>query len=416
MTRGRKRKFNPDIPKHIDQAALPIGFYFESGRWCVRVLDPITGKLRKKTIARRTALLSELHRIAEQRNGGPARGTLSYVHAEFQKSGRFKALAKDTRADYTYHGDLACNYALKNGQKFGEVEVDRIDPPAMQRLIDRIAEGWDGEPLPVPARPSTANHVLRYLRRLFAWGVRRGKCSTNPAQGIEQAKERKQYKMPTRDVFALVHAFAVERGALTPHSKGSIPPYMAPAMIIAHGCRLRGVEVHTLTDAHEFKEGILCDRAKGSLDNVTLWNDELRAAWDRLVEVRGRIWKRPRNRTPEPLRPEHRYLVVNQSGHPLGRSGLKTAWQRLMDAVVEAKVITDEERFTMHGLKHRGVTDTAGGRAAKNEAAGHKKLEMTDTYNHELAVVPAATPVGKIDADPNKVKNLQNRRWDKSSP
>lgn len=412
MGRGRKRKFNPDIPKHIDQDALPAGLYFEKGRWCVRVPDPITGKLRKKTVARRNALLSDLHRFAEQRKGGPARGTLRYVHGEFLKSGRFKGLAKDTRSDYTHHGDLACDYVLKNGTKLGEVEVDRIDPPAMQRLIDRIAEGWEAEPEPVPPRPSTANHVLRYLRRLFAWGIRRGKCTTNPAQGIEQAKERKQYKMPSRDVFALVHAFAVERGALTPHSKGSIPPYMAPAMVIAHGCRLRGVEVHTLTDAHELDDGILCDRAKGSLDNVTEWNDELRVAWDRLVEVRSKIWKR--KRAPSILRPEHRFLLVNQSGQQLGRSGLKTSWQRLMDAAVEAGVITDDERFTMHGLKHRGITDTGGGRAGKNEGAGHKDPKQTDHYNHELSVVPAAKPVGKNAAKVNTVKDLQNRRWDKS--
>lgn len=405
MARGRKRKFNPDIPKHIDQAALPAGFYFERGRWYVLVEDEATGKPRKLTVARREALLSELHQLAEQRDGGPARGTLLHAHQEFQRSGRFKGLAKGTRDDYTYHGDLACAYVLKNGRTLGDYAIDRLDPPAMQRLVDRLAEGWDATPEPVPPRPSTANHVLRYLRRLFAWGILRGLCKTNPARGVEQAKERKQHKMPSRDVFALVHAFALERGALPPHSKGSVPPYMAPAMVIAHGCRLRGVEVHRLTDAHHVEAGIVCDRAKGSLDNVTQWNAELRAAWARLEEVRGRIWQR--TRAPTILRPEHRYLVVNQSGQPLARSSLKTSWQRLMDAAVEAGVITDAERFTMHGLKHRGITDTGGGRAAKNEAAGHKDAKMTDHYNHELSVVPAAKPVGKNAETVSTVKDLR---------
>lgn len=407
MGRGRKRKFNPSIPKHIDQAALPSGIYFERGRWYAVEVDAATGKPRKITVATPAALLSDLHRIVEQRTEGPARGTLAYLHAKFQESGRFKGLSKGTRDDYSYHGDLACGYVLRNGRKLGEVQVDRIDPPAMQKLVDRLAEGWNAEPEPVPPRPSTANHVLRYLRRLFAWGMRRGYCTTNPARGIEQAKERKQYRMPARDVFAAVHAFAEERGALPPHSKGSVPPYLAPAMVIAHGCRLRGVEVHRLTDAHAIETGIICDRAKGSLDNVTLWNEDLRAAWDRLVEVRSRSWKR--RGAPIPLRPEHRYLVVNQSGQPLARSSLKTAWQRLMDAAVEAGVITDAERFSMHGLKHRGITDTAGGRSAKQDAAGHKSAAMTDVYNHELPVVPAATPVAKNVSRPRTVENLRKR-------
>lgn len=407
MPRGRKRKFNPEIPKHIDQAAIPAGFYFERGRWYVLELNPVTGKMRKKTIANRRALLSDLHRMAEQRQGLPLRGTLRYAHQKFLTSARFTKLATSTRGDYTYHGGLACDYKLKNGTLLGEREIDRIDEPAMQKLIDRIAEGWEASPQGAaqPPRPSTANHVLRYLRRLFGWAKRRGYCTTNPAKGIEQATERKEFKMPSRDVFALVHAFALARGALPPHTKGSVPPYMAPAMVIAHGCRLRGIEVHALTDAHELKEGILCDRAKGSLDNVTKWNDELRAAWDLLIEVRETIWKRTRQ--PAILRPEHRFLVVNQSGQPLGRSGLKTSWQRLMDAAIEAGVIAEVERFTMHGLKHRGITDTGGGRSAKVDAAGHKNPTQTDHYNHELSVVEPASPVGKKAKTISAVKDLR---------
>lgn len=33
MGRGRKRKFNTNIPRHIDQDALPKGVYWADGRW-----------------------------------------------------------------------------------------------------------------------------------------------------------------------------------------------------------------------------------------------------------------------------------------------------------------------------------------------------------------------------------------------
>lgn len=35
MTRGRKRKFNPAIPGHIEQDALPKGIYWHDDRWFV---------------------------------------------------------------------------------------------------------------------------------------------------------------------------------------------------------------------------------------------------------------------------------------------------------------------------------------------------------------------------------------------
>lgn len=39
------------------------------------------------------------------------------------------------------------------------------------------------------------------------------------------------------------------------------------------------------------------------------------------------------------------------------------------------------ERFGLHGLKHRGVTDSKGD---KQEASGHKTRAMMEHYNHEL--------------------------------
>jgi hypothetical protein len=44
-------------------------------------------------------------------------------------------------------------------------------------------------------------------------------------------------------------------------------------------------------------------------------------------------------------------------------------------------VITREQCFTLHGLKHRRITDTIGKGAEKNEASGHKTDAMLD-YDH----------------------------------
>lgn len=253
----------------------------------------------------------------------------------------------------------------------------------IQRLVEAFAKGWPASPRrpAAPPRPSTANHVLRFLRRLFGWGIRHGHCTINPAEGVRQAKEVGQFSMPTPEAFRAVLKFARQRARLKLHSKGAVPPYM-PAVMIG---RLRGIEVTDLTDAHHLATGLMCERRKGSLDSITPWNRELRWAWAWLRRYRS--LRTEAHKRPAPLRPAARRLLVTQSGTPLARSTLKTAWQRLIVAAIDAGVIAAEDRFNLHGLKHRGITDTP--RADKRDGAGHVNPEMTVRYGHSVPVVAA---------------------------
>jgi hypothetical protein len=57
-----------------------------------------------------------------------------------------------------------------------------------------------------------------------------------------------------------------------------------------------------------------------------------------------------------------------------------------MDAAAEAKVITDDQRFTLYGLKHRGITDSTD-----KASGGHRSPQMRQRYDHEVPIVePAA--------------------------
>ena len=48
---------------------------------------------------------------------------------------------------------------------------------------------------------------------------------------------------------------------------------------------------------------------------------------------------------------------------------------------------------TEGGLKHRGITDTAGTKADKQLGSGHKSAQTLERYDHELPVVkPANAP------------------------
>lgn len=58
---------------------------------------------------------------------------------------------------------------------------------------------------------------------------------------------------------------------------------------------------------------------------------------------------------------------------------------------VEAKVIAEDDRFSLHGLKHRGITDTKGSKRKKKQASGHKTDSALNIYDHDVPVVmPAA--------------------------
>ena len=69
------------------------------------------------------------------------------------------------------------------------------------------------------------------------------------------------------------------------------------------------------------------------------------------------------------------------------KSALNSAWRRAMAMAIKEKVLVDDVRFALHGLKHCGMTDT---RADKQQASGHKNERMVDVYDHEIPIVSAA--------------------------
>lgn len=76
----------------------------------------------------------------------------------------------------------------------------------------------------------------------------------------------------------------------------------------------------------------------------------------------------------------------------LRKSSLDTAWQRFITLALKDDIITPEQRSALHDLKRRGITDTVGNRADKQEASGHRDQKMMDIYDHSLPIVsPSAS-------------------------
>lgn len=394
MARGRKRNPNLSVPKHIDPTKLPKGLYWDksgAGRWYVRENGKAT------TVAGPTATMAKLHDIMENRTGGETRGTLAFAITAFESSTEFAALASATQRDYKVHGKLVRQWKLRVGE-LGQQQIDRMAPSLIHALVEAIAKGKPesrpGAGDAVKGRPSTANHVLRYLRRLFAFGIVAGCCTTNPAAAVKQVKERGRNTMPPLEVFTALLTFARARGARTRRTVGACPPYLAPIMEIAYLCRMRGIEAVRLTDAHDTPAGVIVKRVKGSNDNLVRWTPRLRAAWDEALRVRTATRAMKRNqRKPIPLRPQDRHLFLGESAQALTKGALDQAMQDLKRLAITAGVLPEGQPFSLHGLKHRGMTDTAGDKGQKRTAGGHKSEAMVDRYDHELPVVdPAGSP------------------------
>jgi len=370
--RGRPRVKFKSLPKHIDANKIPSGLYWRAtangGVW-YRLVD---GK--RENVATETATQGDLFAIMEHAEN--LAGSVDRVCTEFHKSSQFKKLAKGTQRNYKLIFDFMSKYPTKLGIPFGMLQVDRIGKPIIQRLVDNIGS----------QQPSKANHIQRYLGRVFNWGTQRGYCKTNPAQGVQQAVEVRNSKMPELAVAGKILAFVQERGKLAPHTKGSVAPYLFGVIELAYACRLRGIEVISLTDADKRADGIYCRRTKGSLDNVTKWNERMKIAWDSLDAIRAIA----RDGMPVAMRPDDRRLVVGQSGEPLNKSSFDSAWQRMIRLAITDGVISASERFSLHGMKHRGITDTKGDSGVKQEASGHKSKDAFNRYNHSIPVVEPA--------------------------
>jgi hypothetical protein len=406
---GRPRKFNASIPAHMDQSKLPRGIYWNNtgaGRWFVFVIDPNTGARHTKVVAGKHARLSVLRAIVGARPRDYTRGTVGWVMARFEESTDFAALSASTRKNYKYCGKAARDYHTQNGRgpSLDTLYVDRLRLPVIQGVIETMAKGR-GESLPgagdaLSAFPAKANHLLRYFHRLFGWGMRHGHCRTNPAAGAKQVRMRARSGMPTRMAYDGVLKFAQVRCALPPHSAGSLAPYLWPLMEIKYLCRMRSIEVLHLTDAHASEQGLYIARHKRSYDNIVRWSPRLRAAWEAAVAVRAMIRARKSNKARPIPPPERRFIFINESGERLSASGLGTAWSQLMRAAVDSEVITQEQRFTLHGLKHRGVTDTKGSRRRKQRASGHQTEAMVRLYDHDVPVVAPARPEAFVPPKP----------------
>lgn len=376
-TRGRKRKFNPHIPAHINQTKLPDNCYWDKsgqGHWFTTYRNE-AGAQRRQRIAGPLATLSELHKLIEEFTGID-KNTYRWLSAEFQKQPAFLEKARNTQIGYEYASKILCDLPSKMNKPLGDTPLNKWSSVTVQKIVDTLTK---------ENGPRAANLALSYTRRLFRWGKNRGYITDNIAVGVEKAKERKRQRLPSDDTYKKLIGYAKCCGKLTPKTKGSAPDYIWMVLELAYLCRLRGTEVCTMTEARATKTGVICERLKGSRTNIAEWNPRLQQLWDTIIARRDKIWTD--HKYAIPLKPEQRPLFVNNSGDALKKSTFDSAWQRFIIRAIADGIITEEERFSAHDMKRKGATDTKGSRGEKQDAGGWKSPHVVNDYDKSIPVV-----------------------------
>ena len=124
----------------------------------------------------------------------------------------------------------------------------------------------------------------------------------------------------------------------------------------------------------------------------------MRWAWDWLATYRKE--RMAAHGRPVQMHAERRRLIVSQSGTPLTKSALDSAWQRAIHMAMRGGVIAEEDRFALHGLKHRGVTDTEGNFGDVQDSSGHISDKTVRRYAHQVPhVQPPKLPTSKVGGE-----------------
>lgn len=125
-------------------------------------------------------------------------------------------------------------------------------------------------------------------------------------------------------------------------------------MGLAYYCRARRTEVLALTYDKVTEDGLLIERTKRSLDEITVAQE--------VLDLVGRS---------EALPEGSDYIVRNSLGKSISRGGFDSAWRRLA-------LKMGDRHFHFHDLKAKGVSDMQG-----EQWAGHRSKKALAVYQRK---------------------------------
>jgi len=138
-------------------------------------------------------------------------GSFDWLVSIYKQSPRYTNRPEKTRRSYDDALAMAAKHALKDGRKFGQLDVRSISPGAADKLYEAIKVGKDGK---VRGRSAVLSMVVAKL----AWNAARRSQpkvipAENPFAGMQLSHKAKRTRPATHDELMRFVAEADQRGA-----------------------------------------------------------------------------------------------------------------------------------------------------------------------------------------------------------
>jgi integrase len=264
-----------------------------------------------------------IRQVLDMTGKAPGHGTVSWLWPEWKKSKRWKKLSAGTQADY-------------------ELAWKQIDPhlgryPAASITAPQIARYVHITRADSPRRADIEKSVLSGM---FKHGIMLGVCLINPTDGVEPHGSEPVRKMPQE---AALRAF-LEWLDKQPTQR-RIMGFMAEYASLAGNRRCEFLDL-TWPQVDREAKIVRTFRAKqrGKRRGEVVEPITITPALDALLD---RI---------KALGLSGLYVFPNRDGNAQTEDGWSSMWNRCRAAAIEAKVITRDQRFDFHSLRHYYAT------------------------------------------------------------
>lgn len=290
----------------------------------------IDGKIKwgkRIRLAPYDAPLSEIWKAYEELEQ-PKAHTISWLLSLYTESTHCTKLKQRTQQDYRRLSTKIKARAMPNGATFGNASLSTITKRTVRGYLDTA-----------PA-PIQANRQVSLLKAAWSWAEERHVINPNPFTGVKLNPEAPRDRYVSHDEYEEALSYS--------------PEWLQIAMGLAYYCRARRGEVLALTYDKVREDGILIERSKRSLDEITVAQEVLD-----LID-RSKALPEGSDR-----------IVRNTAGSPISVNGFNSAWRRLA-------LKMGDRHFHFHDLKAKGVSDMQG-----EQWAGHRSKKALAVYQRK---------------------------------
>jgi len=321
---------------------------------------------------------------------GPALGSFDWLVTEFKKSPKFSAkLSLRTKRDHDWLLELASSIKLRDGRRFGEVQIAKINEAVVDKLYARlryVVERGDDGVERTRDRLTTANHAMASAQR--AWNVvRRSNPDRVPVVNPFAKMERESSDRTTRAAtFDQLQAFVAACDS------AGHPSIATAALILWHWCVREEHLVGQVIDAKGTIRALPWSsyRPADDPDSILLihWKNDEVVVMPLADEDRSPLFPQLTDRLDASPR-QGPFIIMRD--HPDRATGVHLPWvtpsgdlthfRHTVRKIMNKAALPSEITFT--SFRHGGVTEAADADLTDRQMralSGHRTADVLDIY------------------------------------